>query len=246
MLDSVPIEQAIHAFSVELIVVVSVIIAASTAASFFIKRKSGWVKTALFLLIVVPSVALTAVLSGGTIYTNILSETGGPVHWHADFEIWKCGERVDLIDPTSIENRIGSPLFHEHNDFRVHVEGTVMKKSEVTMGEFFRVIGGSVSGDQLTVPTNNGDVTMRTGDLCGGKPAVLQAFVYRTTNPGDLKRWVYVQEKLDDLSGHILAPFSTIPPGDCVVIELDGEKDSTERICETTRISVARGESRGG
>lgn len=245
MLEGILLEETLKSLSINGMFVVSVIIGLATLASFLIKRKSEAVKWVLFVAIVVPSVAITLLMSGSTIYVNTISETGGPVHWHADFEVWKCGQSVDLLDPTGIENRIGTPVLHEHNDFRLHVEGTVVRKSDISLGEFFSVIGGSLSDTSMSVPTNDGLVEIREGDTCDGRPARLQAFVYKVTNPDDLKNWKFVQQKLEDIDGYVLSPFSVIPPGDCVIFEFDGEKDSTDRMCETTKIAIDRGELSG-
>lgn len=245
MLDGLLTEETLKSLSVDGIFAVSVIIGLATLASFLIKKKSELVKWVLFVAIVVPSVVLTLAMSGSTIYLNTISETGGPVHWHADFEVWRCGESLDLVDPTGIENRIGTPVLHEHNDFRLHVEGTVLRKSDVSLGEFFSVIGGSLSDTSMSVPTNDGLVEMREGDTCDGRPARLQAFVYKVTNPDDLKNWKFVQQKLDDIDGYVLSPFSIIPPGDCVIFEFGEEKDRTEEMCETVKVAIDRGEMSG-
>jgi hypothetical protein len=245
LLDGALLEEAVRELSVQLILLATAIIACVTLAAHFHKKKGEEEKWVMFLGIVAPAVAVTTFLSGSTIYLNHISETGGPVHWHADFEVWKCGKKVDLLDPTGIENRIGTPVLHEHNDFRVHVEGTVVKKSDISLGKFFDVIGGSMTAESLTVPTNDGTVTMSNGEECGGKEAKLQTFVYKVTNPGDLKKWVFVQEKLKDAPSYVLSPFSTIPPGDCIIVELDEEKDMTDKICETTRVAIQRGELSG-
>lgn len=245
MLEEILLEETLKSLSVNGIFVVSVIMGLATLASFLVKKKSEPVKLTLFIAIVVPSVALTLLMSGSTIYINTISETGGPVHWHADFEIWKCGESIDLLDPTGIENRIGTSVLHEHNDFRLHVEGTVIKKSDVSLGEFFSVIGGSLSDTAMSVPTNDGIVEVKEGDTCDGRPARLQAFVYKVTNPDDLKNWKFEQIKLDDIDGYILSPFSTIPPGDCVIFEFGEEKQRTDEMCETVKVAIDRGEMRG-
>jgi len=240
------LEQSITAWSLYAIFGATAIIAAATLVSFFRKRKSESLKWALFLAIAVPAAGATLFVSGSTIYTNLISDTGGPVHWHADFEIWKCGESLNLKDPTGWENRIGTPLFHEHNDNRIHVEGTVIYRRDVTLGEFFRNIGGGISDKFLVLPTNTGLVEMKDGDLCNGKEARLQAFVYKIQNPDELKKWRFVQEKIKDIDAYVLSPYSIIPPGDCVIIELDEEKEKTDRMCETIRLAINRGELSGG
>jgi hypothetical protein len=236
------IEQSLSEWSIYAILGATAVITAATLVSFFKKRKSESLKWVLFLSIALSAAGATLFISASTVYINLVSDTGGPVHWHADFEIWKCGERLGLKDPTGIENRIGTPLLHEHNDNRIHVEGTVVKKTEITLGEFFKVIGGKISGGHIVLPTNSGLVEMKDGDLCDGKEARLQVFVYKIQNPNDLKKWKFVQEKINNIEDYVMSPFSVIPPGDCIIIELDKEKDMTEKMCETLRISMNKGE----
>ncbi|MBI4894471.1 MAG: hypothetical protein HY833_01915 [Candidatus Aenigmarchaeota archaeon] len=246
MLDGIALEESIRNISFQLILLATLVITVVVLVSFFHKRKGEKEKIVLFLAILVSSVSVTVFMSASTVYINTISETGGPIHWHADFEIWKCGQKLNVMDPTGIENRIGTPLLHEHNDDRMHVEGTVVRKSELNMGKFFQVIGGHISNSDFFIPTNSGVVGATNGDLCDGKVGKLQAFVYRVTNPDELKRWKFVQEKVGDIPSHVLSPYSLIPPGDCIIIEFGEEKDTTEHMCETTRISIQRGELSGG
>src|SRR3989344_115684 len=89
-------------------------------------------KKFFFLSITIPVAMVTLYLAGHTLYENAISVTGGPVHWHADYQVWHCGERIDLVDPNFPSNKIGTPLLHEHDDDRVHMEGTVVNWDEAT------------------------------------------------------------------------------------------------------------------
>lgn len=239
------IDEYLVEMSINSVIIGSIIVAALTIYAIFRKgKKSEDMKWALFLGISIPVVFITVVMAGGTIYLNMISSTGGPVHWHADFEVWNCGESLDLEDPTGIENRIGSPVFHEHDDFRIHVEGVVVEEPDVDLHAFFDVIGGYVSTDMISMPTNDGMVDIRNGDLCRGQPGTLQAFLYRVENPDDLKNWVYTQEKIENFPEYVLAPYSTVPPGDCLIIEFDEPKEFTDKVCETYRIAIDKGELR--
>ena len=51
-----------------------------------------------------------------------------------------------------------------------------------------------------------------------------------------------VQEKLTDYEDYILAPQSLVPPGDCIIIEFDKYKESTDNLCESYRIALERGD----
>ena len=245
MLDGIALEESIRNTSFQLIVLATLVITAATLVSLFHRRKGGKEKIILFLAIVVSSVSVTIFMAVSTVYINTISETGGPIHWHADFEIWKCGQKLDIIDPTGIENRVGTPVLHEHNDDRMHVEGTVVRKSELDIARFFQAIGGQISNDGFFIPTNEGIVGANNGDLCDGKAGKTQVFVYKVTNPGELKKWKFVQEKAVDIPGYVLSPYSLVPPGDCIIIEFGEEREMTDHMCETTRISIQRGELSG-
>jgi hypothetical protein len=214
------------------------------ACSFFCKRKTEKLKIILFLAIVLPTVIVTSYLIFTTIQLNIISETKGPVHYHADFEIWKCGEPIDLIKPNGLTNRIGTPIFHEHNDNRIHVEGVVIKKSNIDLHNFLKVVGGSLTNEKLTIPTDSGIIELSNDETCNASPAKLQAFLYKIDNPDATKKsgFTYTQTKLIDFENYILSPYQNIPPGDCIILELSPEKTSTNKICESFRVALQEGD----
>lgn len=193
-------------------------------------------KKVIFILIALPVGLSTFYLAGHTVYLNIVSETGGPVHWHADYEVWVCGTKLDLIDPMGFDNKIGSPVFHEHNDDRIHAEGVLVKKTDANLESYFDVIGGELRKDAMSYPTKDGKVSVTNNNMCNGKPAALQVFVYKT------KGNRYHQEKLLDFPHYVLSPQSQVPPGDCIIIEFDGEKNKTDKICETYKIAIEKGD----
>jgi len=204
-------------------------------------KQNKWI---LFLGIVIPVVLSTVYAASVTVYLNMISETRGPVHWHADFEIWNCGKKVDIIDPTGLSNRMGTPLFHEHDDDRIHIEGVIVEKDDVNLAEFFHVIDGVLTEHSLQVPTDHGSVLLRDGDMCNGDEGFLQVFLYRVLNPDAPQEtgFMYEQVKLDDFSTYIVAPHAYVPPGDCLIIELGPEKNHTEKICETYEVAIQKGD----
>ena len=194
-------------------------------------------KIILFLVIALTSIFTTLYLAGGTIHDNLSSATGGPVHWHADFRIFKCDEEFNLIDPIGLSNRVGSPEIHEHNDSRIHAEGTLKNLEEASLGGFFKVAGGSLTLDYFKVPTNNGLMEMRNGDRCaGGSPGTLQVFLWETKD-GNVE-----QSKLDDFANYVMNPEPLIPPGDCLIFEFDFPKGKTEYVCEQYEVAEKRGD----
>ena len=214
-------------------------------------EKSNTQKIVIFSLMVVAVVGTTLYAAGSTVYLNVISETGGPVHWHADFEIWDCGKELNLIDPTGMSNRVGTPTLHEHGENRIHVEGVPIKRRDVNLQNFFYVVGGEIKRNSFVFPTNESAKNrikmheMKPGGYCNGEPGVLQVFVYKVTNPKDRKKWVYEQIKLTDYENYILSPEQNVPPGDCIIIEYDREKEITDKICETFKLAQDKGEIRG-
>ncbi len=204
-----------------------------------------WQKKALFGVLCAVIALGTVYIVGTTIFLNISSATKGPVHWHLDFEIWNCDEKIDLLDPSGLSNKIGSPVFHEHNDNRIHVEGPVVKHGDVNLRNFFAIIGGSFDYGRLSAPTNSGVVEIADGMSCNGQPAKVQAFLFKVQNPDDHNNWVFTQTKLENAPEYVMSQQAAILPGDCVVFELAPEKQFTERMCESYEIAIKRGVTRG-
>lgn len=232
-----------RAFSVML--VAGILTAGVVAMAIASRRTSQNKKWLLFLAITVPITIATIYAAGTTIYLNHISTTKGPVHWHADFEIWKCGKNVDLINPRGLSNRVGTPVLHEHQDNRIHVEGVVLKTKDVSLSAFFQMIGGSLTEEELRVPTNGGIVSLPRDGSCHAQPAKLQAFVYKVLNPEETGNWQYAQEKVGNFANYVLSPYSQVPPGDCIIIELNAEKEKTDKVCATYEAAFQRGEISG-
>ncbi len=184
---------------------------------------------ALTLTALIPS--LFFIIS--TIYINTISVSKGPVHWHADIEIWACGQELDIQDPTGfLSNKIGTATLHEHNDKRIHMEGVVVNHQDASLGRFFQVIGGTLTSDAISVPTNDGVKTYISGQTCEtGETATVQAFVYST------KDGVYTQQKLDNPATYVMAPYSQVPEGDCIIVEYGEEKDRTDKLCRSYKVA---------
>ena len=201
------------------------------------KPKSSRAKWTSFLLIVIPSVVVTFYLASSTIFLNMISVTKGPVHWHAEFRIFACGEELDLVDPKGLSNRIGSPVLHEHGDNWIHVEGVPVTLDEVRLERFFDEIGGELETDHMLYPTVNGAIYVENGNTCpDGSVGELQMFLYRTENG------VVTQTKVEDFPNYILAPYAQVPPGDCFILEFGESKERTEHICTQYEVAIEKGE----
>jgi hypothetical protein len=185
------------------------------------KNISRRMKKVIFVVISLIVLGITLYLAGGTIYLNLISESGGPVHWHADFEVYVCGEKQTL--PTAYEwctvttdsplcgftNKVGTEVFHHHDDLRIHIEGVVVELDNINVGSFFEIAGGEFTETMLTLPQSDGSMkTWMNGDLCADGSA------------GKLK-FLVNGEPNEDFDRYIIKPFSTVPPGDVLEIRFE-------------------------
>lgn len=206
-----------------------------------IQKPTELMKRSFFWGITIAVTTTTFILVFFSVTLNSNSWSKGPIHWHADYQVYACGEKLDLIDPTGFaNNKIGSPSRHEHNDNRLHYEGVVLSSGHAKLGSFMEVLGGKLSRTSLSFPTNNGIVQYDTGDTCtNGSVGEVQAFVYRV-EPGD----VYTQTKLDFPEDYIIRPESAVPPGDCIIIEFDAPKAQTDKMCQSFAVAEEIGDIR--
>ncbi len=188
-----PFTIAIYDYVFVLLLITSVLI--------FPTIMTSQTKKIIFILIALPVLLITLYISGSTIYLNLISESGGPVHWHADFEIWLCGEKITSLPKSHFPaNYVGTATFHYHDDNRIHVEGLVIKRTDVSLGSFFRIIGGSLSKDTIVVPIEGGkNLTYGNGGLCpNGRSGKVKLYVLDQTT-GE-----FVEN--DQIDDYVLAP----------------------------------------
>ena len=166
----------------------------------FHKKMNDVTKKIVYFLVIIVTSFVTIYIILTTLHLNIISETKGPVHWHADFEIWVCGKELKIAAPKGMSNKQGTDLIHAHNDNRIHVEGVLLDKKEASLGAFFHDVGGSLSSDGMKIPTDDGLQSFHEGDKCNEKPAKLYVFVngIPISNP----------------SQYIISPYEKVPPGD--------------------------------
>ena len=207
----------------------------------FHKKMADNAKKIIYMLVVIVVGAVTIYLIVTTLHLNITSISKGPVHWHADFEIWKCGKKLDIIDPEGMANRVGSRLFHEHGDGRMHVEGIIKNIEDVDLHNFFKSIGGDLSEISFNIPADHNIIEVSDGELCNGEPAEVQIFAYVVSNPDASQKSGFLVEQLKVNGNYILSPYQDVPPGDCIIVEFDKRKNKTDKICETYRIAVEQG-----
>lgn len=155
------LEESINQLSVTTVLIASVLLILLVGAAMrVVKHKKKFLMLPTFLAIVIVVSGTTLTISGATVYLNIKSATGGPVHWHADFEIWACGNELELRDPVGfLSNKIGTATYHEHNDKRIHLEGVpVSLPHDASLGKFMEVVGGEISKNTMVVPLNEDDL----------------------------------------------------------------------------------------
>ncbi len=168
--------------------------------SVFIKAISERGKKLAFVVISVPIALATIYFVGATIYLDHSSWSGGPVHWHADYEVWVCGQEYVLAHSEGLDNKVGTALVHTHDDKRIHVEGVLLSPEQASLGYYFSAVGGQFNGTSLTFPTDNGSMTWQDGDQCDGRPASWYVFV-------DGKQ-------IQNASAYVISPYTLVPPGD--------------------------------
>ncbi len=114
--------------------------------------------------------------AGAFMHESQTSWSNGEIHWHADYEVFieENGEirELDLIDPSEfcetatdqtrvmckLNDRTGLKEYHEHNDDRIHLEGTFKTMEAASLRSFFQTFNGDLTNDRIVYPTNDGVV----------------------------------------------------------------------------------------
>ena len=180
----------------------------------------------LFTGIAAPVLMATIYLIAATIYLNFASESQGPVHWHADYEVWVCGEEVTDWATSGVwyDNKVGDPELHTHEDYRMHVEGTLTKLSEASLHSFFEVSGGQYDDSRVIMPlTGNRTRNVPNGDACpNGKPG--QWTLYVESGPKLNERSIRIEPLGPD---YVIAHEGNVPPGDVLYLVFDSEDNES-------------------
>lgn len=228
------LEREISSLSVRSVLIGTLVLTTLVTVGALIRSRLPKLKAPIFLLMVGTVLTTTIILAASTIYLNLKSSSGGPVHWHADFQIWACDQLLELRDPSGLlSNKIGTATLHEHNDKRIHLEGVVVDDYDATLGKFMTVIGGQITDTSLVVPLNDDDVAaLENGDRCPDSDNnEIQVFVYTTEDAVVDGKRVYRQRKLADPANHVIASHSQVPPGDCIIIEFGPPTERTDHKC---------------
>jgi hypothetical protein len=232
----------IRAISVQMAVFGFLLLLLLINVAFLVRKGSEYAKKLTFSLMIAVIAFPTAFFLGSTIYINVISATGGPVHWHADFRIIACGEELLPPEPDFwLSNKTGSSRIHQHVDNRLHVEGVLVTLKEASFANFFALQGGRLTKDAFLVPHLTGPTWYRNGDQCpDGTTAEWSVFIYET----DVEEGTISKRQMSpsEVPGHIPAPHINVPPGDCVIFEYGEPKDDTDLICSFTQIAINQGD----
>lgn len=261
--STVDLEQQIASLSLRVILASSVLlIILIVVASLFANKKHKHLKNPLFFMIVFVIMVGTGTLFGSTIYLNVKSDSGGPVHWHADIEFWACDVQLELRNPSGfLSNKIGTSTLHEHNDQRIHLEGVVVDdSSDATVGKFMRVIGGGISNESLNIPladnvledfvdgdnvdlggVSNIEKYIKTDSVYKKSLGVKNGDSCPKSVEGEVQMFVYQynkkdktysQTKIANPENYTIRDESIVPPGDCIIVEFGKKRERTDRLCE--------------
>ena len=83
------------------------------------------------------------------------SYTKDAVHWHAQLDVYACGENKLMPAPEG-EHHLGLPLLHTHSDRLIHIEGKIWKKEDIMLGAYMDAIGIPFNDTQLLDYKNDG------------------------------------------------------------------------------------------
>ncbi|HEY1074658.1 MAG TPA: hypothetical protein VGE59_03100 [Patescibacteria group bacterium] len=238
--DGSDIEAELSSLGLRLVLMTLAGVFVLLLASMAIHKPTELLKRSLFWGITIAVVTTTFVLIFFSVTLNTNSWSKGPIHWHADYQVYACGQQLDLVDPVGLGNKIGTPSRHEHNDNRLHYEGVVLSSGNAKLGSFMEVLGAELTNDSLVFPTNTETVHYHTGDTCSdGTVGEVQVFLYRV-GAGN----VYTQTKLEHPEDYIIRSESAVPPGDCLVIEFGAPKEMTDHICRSYEVADQIGKIR--
>lgn len=231
--------EALKDISVKMAVFGFLLLLLLVQIAFIVREKSAYAKKFVFTLMVIVVIIPTLYFISSTIYINIISVTKGPVHWHADFRIYTCGEELSIQGHTSkFSNKTGTEVLHQHEDNRVHVEGVLVELKDANIHNFFKVQGWDITGTDIKFPTDTGFEIYSNGDTCpDGTRAVWNVFLYKTNVDDN----TVTKEKLHDYRDYVLSPYAEVPPGDCIIFEFGEDKEDTDKICDFYQIEINKG-----
>lgn len=255
------LENDVAALSIRVVLVSSVIVVVLILLAWALNNRVPKLKLPLFIGLSLTMALSTLFLIGSTVYVNVNSESGGPVHWHADFEVWACGNEIEMRDPVGLSNKIGTSTLHEHNDHRIHLEGVAVDREvDASLGKFMHVADGAITDNALVVPLNPGGSYFED-EVDGDGPSdqyatLIDKYIVPGDEKGDHARFIsgetcgdqvaevqvfvykydgenktYEQTKITRPQDYAITEDPNVPPGDCVIFEFDAPKSKTDKLC---------------
>lgn len=255
------LETQISSISLRAVAIAAITLVTLTIIAALLKNHAPKLKLPLFIAMSFTMAFSFLLLAGLTIFLNVSSDSGGPVHWHADTEYWVCGNQLELKNPTAtLSNKIGTSTLHEHNDQRIHLEGVVVDNVvDASLGKFMHVIDGAITDNALIVPLNsNTEIFEDDTDIDGDNapnPDLIADYIVQQGDDrffraidgqmcgdqvADAQVFVYqfnesnntyAQKKLERPQDYVIRDNSNVPPGDCIIFEFDITKPYTDKIC---------------
>lgn len=249
------LQASLGSLSVTATVVGGGLLLAFIALALIFEKRTTALKIPIFTAICVVVIATTSTLAFCASYLATQSPAGGMAHWQARYQIWVCGNRLELRDPqTFVSNKIGSASLHEHNDSIIHLEGTPSALPyDFSLGKFMAAVGGAISNNSLVVPVNDSGyfvagnapapeltepyvhtdptgtvASVASGDPCGDQTAAMQAFAYRYNESTN----AYQQTKIADIAAYEPSHATKASRSDCIIIEFGPYTPSTTHTCQ--------------
>lgn len=235
-------------------VLLGVMLLAVLVGAMIAGRKRRKLRPMLFSILILVVLAVTWFTTGTAIYTDALSYTGGPIRWQAAYQVWACGNQLELRDPRGLlSGTVGRSDIYERNDGRIHISGIPSSPAEASLGAFMNAVGGTINSTTLSLPLNDSELyadgqvpqnsdqiqpflhttasgnvaTFTSGQQCGSKVSEVQTFVYKYSN--DTK--TYSQAKISDPASYTISGERNVPKGDCVIMEFSPHHNRTDKIC---------------
>jgi hypothetical protein len=247
------IAKSVGGFSTAIVGTATVMLLATAVAAAITRVRWPRYRVPLFTIIVLIVTVSSALIGAATVLLNVSSPMGGPVQWSAGYQLWACDNQLNLRKPQGLlNNHVGTATLYEQNDNQIHYNGTPTNlPTDASLGKFMQVVGGEISDSSLVIPLDSEDSfvgtpnkpeqlepyidTNRDGtharfvndQKCGDDKAEVQVFAYKYSPAAK----TYYQTKLDHPANYELSHTSTVPPGDCVVIEFATPKDHTDHLC---------------
>lgn len=208
---------------------------------FFITRRANKLDSrVVFFAITACVFATTALLIMSTLFLTFTSWSKGPIDWRAYLEIWACDKEYSPYIYDSKEQTYGPRIIYDKDQKQIQLRGLMKRPEDSTLTQLIEGLGGELTAQSLMLPINNGTVRFTNNDRCGQDKAEVQVFVYHMNRDG-----TFAQRKIMAFSDYQIQPFSSVPPGDCIVIEFSPPKDRTDKKCRSYSQAQYKGELRG-